>query len=167
MWCRHYALNVEQNPKSYVRLENLSSPGGCHDTPRWPQNLWGGGGSWWDWRTHFPWTTSSNILVHLGTTQTNTGESLIREFNASDSYQSVGRPLEPHQNLHSWALRRYKKSTKATIKAPSARNYEAISIHSLETNKVHRFTQKFLIFKTFLLFSNNFHILTLTLETLW
>ena len=128
---------------------------------------WGGGGSWWDWQTHFPWTTSSNILVHLGTTQTNTGESLIREFNASDSYQSVGRPLEPHQNLHSWALRRYKKSTKATIKTPSARNYEAISIHSSETNKVHRFTQKFLIFKTFLLFSNNFHILTLTLETLW
>ena len=48
-----------------------------------------------------PWTTSSNILVHLGITRTNIGESLIRAFNALDSYQSVSRPLGPHQNPYS------------------------------------------------------------------
>ena len=103
------------------------------------------GGNWWDWWTHFPWTASSNILVHLGMTRTNTGESLIKEFNASDSYQSVGKPLEPHQNPHSWAMRCYRRSTKATIKVPMTRNYEAIYTHSSETNEVHRFTQKILL----------------------
>ena len=38
--------------------------------------------------------TLSNVLVHLGTTRTNIGESLIRAFNALGSYQSSGRPLE-------------------------------------------------------------------------
>ena len=55
---------------------------------------------WWDWRTLFSWTTSPNILVHLGTTQTKAGDSLIRRFNASDSYQLVDRPLKAHQNPH-------------------------------------------------------------------
>ena len=41
-------------------------------------------------------------------------------------------------------MRRYKKSTKATIKVPTARNYEAIYTPSSKTNKVHRFTQKIL-----------------------
>ena len=65
----------------------------------------------------------------------------MREFNALDSYQSVGRPLEPHQNPHSWTLRHYRKSIKATIKAPTAKNYEAIYTYWSKTNKVHRFTQ--------------------------
>ena len=37
----------------------------------------------------------------------------------------------------------YGKSTNATIKAPTAINYETIYTHSSETNKVHRFTQKY------------------------
>ena len=63
-------------------------------------------------------------------TQTNIGESLIRAFNASDNYQSSGRPLEPHQNPYSRALRRYKNCTKATIKTPMTRNHEAVYIHT-------------------------------------
>ena len=47
------------------------------------------------------WSTLSNRLVHLGMIWTNTGESLIRAFNALDSYQSRDRPLEPFQNSYS------------------------------------------------------------------
>ena len=35
-------------------------------------------------------------LSFLGMTQTNIGESLTREFNASKNYQLVDRQLEPH-----------------------------------------------------------------------
>ena len=42
-------------------------------------------------------------------------------------------------------MRRYKKSTKVTIKVPTTRNYEAIYTPLLETNEVHRFTQKILL----------------------
>ena len=72
---------------------------------------------------------SPNILIHLGTTQTNTGEPLNRAFNTLNSYKTVDKPLEPHQNSYSWALRHYKKGTKVTIKAPTARNHEAVYIH--------------------------------------
>ena len=105
------------------------------------------------------WTTLSNILIHLGTTRTNIGESLIRAFNALGSYQSRGRLLEPHQNLYSWALRRYKKGTKAIIKAPTARNHEAVYIHIDQRQTKYKDSSKnTLIFKTSLLFSRNSHI---------
>ena len=68
-----------------------------------------------------------STLTQHGRTQ---ASHLIKAFNASDSYQSIGRPLEPHQNPYSWALRRYKKGTKATIKALTARNHEAVYIHT-------------------------------------
>ena len=41
-------------------------------------------------------------------------------------------------------MRHYRKSTTATIKVPTAKNYEVIYTHSSETNEVHRFTQKIL-----------------------
>ena len=56
--------------------------------------------SWWDWRNVFPWTTSANTFVHLNTTWTKAGKSLIRGFNTLDSYQLAVRLLGPHQNLH-------------------------------------------------------------------
>ena len=72
---------------------------------------------------------SPNILIHLGATQTDTKEPLNRAFNTLNNYKIVGRPLESHQNSYSWALRRYKKGTKVTIKAPTAKNHEAVYIH--------------------------------------
>jgi len=69
------------------------------------------------------------MLVHLGMTQTNGGESLKGAFNTLNSYETVGKPLESHQNPYSWALRQYKKGTKATVKAPTARNHEIVYIH--------------------------------------
>ena len=85
--------------------------------------------SWWDWRAKLPWTISPNILIHLGAKWTNTREPLNRVFNTLNSYKIVGRPLEPHQNTYSWVLRRYKKGTKAIVKAPTARNHKVLYIH--------------------------------------
>ena len=42
--------------------------------------------------------TSSSIFVHLNMAWMKVGKSLIRRFNASESYQLVGRPLEAYQN---------------------------------------------------------------------
>ena len=120
-------INVEWNPKNHVRSENLSSSDGRHGTSRWPQNP---RDSWWDWRTQFPWTISWVVLIHLGATRMNTEEPLVKTFNALGSYQTGGRLLEPHQNPYSWALKHYKKGTKATIKAPTVRNHETIYIHT-------------------------------------
>ena len=72
---------------------------------------------------------SPNILIYLGATRTNTRKPLNRAFNTLNGYETVGRPLEPHQNPYSWALRRYKKGTKTTIKAPTVRNHEIVYIH--------------------------------------
>ena len=69
-------------------------------------------------------------------------------------------------------MRRYKKSTKATIKVPMTRNYEAIYTPLSEINEVHRFTQKknfhmdTPIFRIFLLFSKSFYTLTLASKML-
>ena len=57
-------------------------------------------GIWWDWRTLLFRMTSSNIFIHLDPAWTKAGESLMKRFNASNSYQLVGRLLEAHQNLH-------------------------------------------------------------------
>ena len=116
----------------------------------------------------FFWTTWSSIFVHLDITRMETSKSLMREFNTSGSYQTVVRLLEPYQNPHSWTQGHYRRSIKATIKAPTARNYEAIYTHWSKTNKLHKIHPKStLIFRTFLLFPKNFHRLTLASKMLW
>ena len=88
-------------------------------------------------------------------------------FNTLNNYKTVGRPLEPHQNSYSWALRRYKKGTKVTIKAPTARNHEAVYIHFGQRQTRYIETPKRTHSYSNILFSKGFLILNLASKTLW
>ena len=97
----------------------------------------------WDWRDLPPWTISSNILVQLGWTRTSTGKSLIRAFNASDNYQSVGRLLGPHQNLYSWALRRTKRALKPQLRHQRLETMKLYVYTDQRQRRYTWFTQKY------------------------
>ena len=113
---------------------------------------------------------SSNVLVHLGTTWTNTGEPLKRAFNALDSYQTVGRWSLFKTHIHEpWGVT--KRALKPQLRPPTTRNHEVVYIQLDQRQTRYIDSPKSIHWCSNIQnswsFSKNSCILTLTTETLW